>query len=180
MITAAAPGFEQRMLQIEDLVGRIERSSDPVARDAAREMVRALLDLHAAGLAKMLEPMSGDGGRAVLDAWLADDLVRSLFLLHDLHPDRLEDRVEQALEGVRPYLKSHGGDVELIAVSDNGVRLRMRGNCDGCPSSAETFRSAIEQAVRQAAPDVTDIEVEGLKKSAPSGLVQLELTAGRT
>ena len=70
-------------------------------------------------------------------------------------------RVEQALESVRPYLGSHGGDVELLEVSDEGVvRLRLLGSCDGCPSSSVTLKLAVEGAIEAAAPEVTTIEVE--------------------
>jgi Fe-S cluster biogenesis protein NfuA len=104
-------------------------------------------------------------------------LISSLLLLHGLHPQDLEERVAAALERVRPDLHAHGGDVELLSIDDGVVRLRMQGNCDGCPSSAATLKFTIEQAIYAAAPDVAAIEVEGIE-SPPPGLVQLELSAG--
>ncbi|MEJ7691148.1 MAG: NifU family protein [Nocardioidaceae bacterium] len=81
--------------------------------------------------------------------------------MHDLHPYDVTLRVEQALEGVRPYLGSHGGDVELLEVTDTGVvRLRLLGSCDGCPSSSVTLKLAVEGAIEAAAPEITTIEVE--------------------
>ena len=62
---------------------------------------------------------------------------------------------------MRPYLGSHGGDVELLDVTADGVvRLRMLGSCDGCPSSAVTLKLAVEGAIEAAAPEITAIEVE--------------------
>ena len=62
---------------------------------------------------------------------------------------------------MRPYLGSHGGDVELLEVTDDGVvRLRLLGSCDGCPSSSVTLKLAVEDAIEAAAPEVTGIEVE--------------------
>lgn len=168
--------FEQRIARVERLVEQIEQSPDASLREAARAMVRDLLDLHAAALATMLRLFSdrGDSG-ARLRACLDDDLVRSMLLLHDLHPDTLETRVRQALDAARPYLQSHGGDVELVEVAGGTVRLRMQGSCQGCPSSSATLKHTIEEAIITAAPDVAEIEVEGLPEQAPSELVQLDI-----
>ena len=79
----------------------------------------------------------------------------SLLVVHGLHPDDVGTRVERALDGVRPYLGSHGGDVELLGVTDDGVvRLRLLGSCDGCPSSSVTLTLAVENAIQEAAPEV--------------------------
>jgi Fe-S cluster biogenesis protein NfuA len=93
---------------------------------------------------------------------LADDeLISSLLVIHGLHPYTVEQRVQDALTRVRPYLGSHGGDVELLGVDDEGVvKLRLLGSCDGCPSSAVTLQLAVETAIEKAAPEITGIEVE--------------------
>ena len=81
--------------------------------------------------------------------------------MHGLHPYGVEERVERALEAVRPYLGSHGGDVELLGVTEEGVvRLRLLGSCDGCPSSSVTLELAVEGAIHEAAPEVSAIEIE--------------------
>ena len=139
-----------------------------VARERADELVRLLTDLYGAGLERLLDIVY-DAGRLddeVLDALAADDLVASLLLVHGLHPYDVGRRVEDALESVRPYLGSHGGDVELLGVSEEGeVRLRLLGSCDGCPSSSVTLKLAVEGAIEAAAPDITGIVVE----DAPAG-----------
>jgi Fe-S cluster biogenesis protein NfuA len=95
-----------------------------------------------------------------LDALAGDDLVASLLLVHGLHPYDVRQRVERALADVRPYLGSHDGDVELLDITEDGVvRLRLLGNCDGCPSSSVTLKLAVEAAIEAAAPEVTAIEV---------------------
>lgn len=134
-----------------------------VARERAEELVRLVVDLYGAGLERVLE-IAYDSGRlddALLEQLAADDLVASLLLVHGLHPYDVETRVGRALDEVRPYLGSHGGDVELVGISDEGaVRLRMLGSCDGCPSSSVTLTLAVETAIQKAAPEVTGIEVE--------------------
>jgi Fe-S cluster biogenesis protein NfuA/nitrite reductase/ring-hydroxylating ferredoxin subunit len=112
---------------------------------------------------------------------LRDDLIRCLLLLYGLHPVDLTTRVQQALEKTRPYLKSHGGNVELVRVEDGEVHLRMKGSCHGCPSSAITLKLAIEQAIHEAAPDVTAIVVDDAsgQPAGDAALVQLSLSNGR-
>jgi Fe-S cluster biogenesis protein NfuA len=96
-------------------------------------------------------------------------------MLHDLHPVDLPTRVEQALEKVRPLLRSHGGDVELVDLSDGVVKLKLDGSCHGCPSSSITLRNAIEEAIFEFAPDIERLEVAGVVEPPPaSGFVPLE------
>ena len=114
------------MEQIEGLIQKIENLPDPAARASAVALVQALMEFHGAGLERMMEIIgeSGEGGYAVFDSFAKDDLVGSLLLLYGLHPLPLETRVTQALDKVRPYLDSHGGNVELLGVDDGVVRLR--------------------------------------------------------
>ncbi|MCX4679113.1 NifU family protein [Streptomyces sp. NBC_01433] len=134
-----------------------------VARERSEELVRLVTDFYGAGLERLLDLVHEHGGLGdpVLAAFAADDLVASLLLVHGLHPYSVEARVESALESVRPYLGSHGGDVDLLGVTKEGaVRLRLLGTCDGCPSSSATLALAVRGAVEAAAPEVTTIEVE--------------------
>ena len=165
----------ERVGRVEALIAEVESLPDRVARETAMEMVGALLDLYGEGLARTFEPLD-DGTRRGL---AEDELVAHLLLLHDLHPVPVETRVHEALEGVRPYLDSHGGGVELVAVEEGVVRLRMYGSCDGCPSSSMTLKLAIEEAIHKAAPDVIEVEAEGVSAPAvPPGptLLQLEVS----
>jgi Fe-S cluster biogenesis protein NfuA len=134
-----------------------------VARERAEELVRLVADLYGAGLERVLTILHEGGhlGDDMLAALAADELVASLLLVHDLHPYDVQTRVEQALDSVRPYLGSHGGDVELLGVSEDGmVRLRLLGSCDGCASSSVTLKLAVEGAIEAAAPEIVGIEVE--------------------
>jgi Fe-S cluster biogenesis protein NfuA len=159
--------FRTRLQRLEALLQQVERFADPAARAHTREIVQALLDLHGAGLELILEQVAaiGPAGLALIDRLAGDDLVGSLLLLHGLHPLGLEERVRRALEEVRPYLRSHGGNVELLGLRDGVVRLRLQGSYDGCPSSAVTMRQTIEEAILGKAPDVTAVEVEGLAEA---------------
>jgi Fe-S cluster biogenesis protein NfuA/nitrite reductase/ring-hydroxylating ferredoxin subunit len=150
----------RRIERMEALLDEVEGRSNSELRDQVHEIVQALLELHGVGLERILERVRamGEPGRSLIDLLARDPVVGSLLLLHGLHPWDLETRVRQALDGVRPYLRSHQGDVSLLGLEDGVVRLRMEGSCQGCPSSAMTLRLAIEDSIYEAAPDVTAIE----------------------
>jgi Fe-S cluster biogenesis protein NfuA/nitrite reductase/ring-hydroxylating ferredoxin subunit len=85
--------------------------------------------------------------------------VASLLLVHGLHPHDVRRRVSDALDRVRPYLGSHGGDVHLLDIVGDTVQLQFAGSCKSCPSSAVTLELAVEDAIRAAAPEVSSIEL---------------------
>ncbi|HEY0560910.1 MAG TPA: NifU family protein [Frankiaceae bacterium] len=165
--------------RIEQLL-EASAAAGPVARERSEELVRLVVDLYGAGLERLLELVDESGGLDdELLAALADDpLVASLLLVHGLHPYPVEDRVEAALEKVRPYLGSHGGDVKLLGLTDEGVvRLQLLGSCDGCASSAVTLELAVSDAIHAAAPEVARIDVE-TPAPAPKGVIPVaSLTA---
>jgi Fe-S cluster biogenesis protein NfuA len=175
IVVASIPSVDRdsrrRIEHLETLIHNLERLPDPTAR----ELAQTLLDFHGAALGRLLGRVAdiGEPGRALIASLADDDIVSSLLLLYGLHPLDLETRVEQALERVRPLLRSHHGNVALVSVIDGVVRLRMQGSCDGCPSSALTLKNAIEAAIYAAAPDVAAIEVEGVADSPPSHLLQI-------
>lgn len=147
--------------RIDLLVQEIESRDDPELREKVRELLQGLLDVHGTALARLLEHVYEENGQAFIDRVAEDELVGSVLVLHDLHPLGRTARVAGALESVRPYLATHGGNVELVEVRDDGrVVLRLEGSCDGCPSSQLTLRHTIEEAVVAAAPDIRSIEIE--------------------
>jgi Fe-S cluster biogenesis protein NfuA/nitrite reductase/ring-hydroxylating ferredoxin subunit len=156
-------GLQERVTRMEALLGEIETLSDPNARSKAAEVVGVLLELYGEGLARMMEVVAeGEERERTFDAFAEDELVSHLLLLHGLHPLDLETRVVRALEEVRPYLLSHGGNVELLGVEEGVARLRMQGSCSGCPSSTVTLKLAIEEAIQKTAPDLQRIQAEGV------------------
>jgi Fe-S cluster biogenesis protein NfuA/nitrite reductase/ring-hydroxylating ferredoxin subunit len=165
----AAAGSEELIARVQRLSEEIERIGDPAARRAAEEMLAAVLELHGEGLSRIGHALdeAGEAGVKVKQELLEDGVVSSLLLIHDLYPVGLEDRVRDALDGVRPYMESHGGDVDLIEVADGVARIRLQGSCDGCPASASTLELAIKQALEESAPDLMGLEVEGVVESGP-------------
>ena len=162
-------GLQERVARIETLLGEIEALHDPNARAKAAEMVQVLLELYGEGLARVMDVVAeGEERERIFEALAEDELVSHLLLLHGLHPLDVQTRVNQALEEVRPYLRSHGGDVELLGIEGGVVRVRLQGSCDGCPSSAATLKLAIEEALQKAAPDLEGVEAEGVAETTPT------------
>ncbi|MFG2308021.1 NifU family protein [Streptomyces sp. NPDC048566] len=154
--------------RIEALLDELAQRAGPRARETADELVRALVEFYGEGLARAVRLLgSAPAGADPLAVLTADELVGDLLILHDLHPEDTATRVGRALDKVRPYLGSHAGDVEVAGLdpeTDGGptLRLRLRGSCEGCPSSTQTVRWTIEEAVARLAPEIAHIEVEGV------------------
>ncbi len=164
---------------VEGLLERAESLPDPAARETAVEVVQGLLELYGEGLERIVGQVAACDDGTLAEAFSEDELISHLLLLHDLHPVAMEARVTSALDEVRPYLDSHGGNVELVGIEEGVVRLRMEGSCSGCPSSAMTLKLAIESAIHKWAPDVAEVrseeEAPAPAPAAAGGLLQIEL-----
>jgi hypothetical protein len=110
---------------VERRLDELDGLPDGAAREAATGVVQALLDLYGAGLERMVEEIAARDDGELAEALTQDELVAHLLLLHGLHPVPVQQRVRAALEQVRPYLESHGGNVELLDVDPPAVRLRL-------------------------------------------------------
>jgi Fe-S cluster biogenesis protein NfuA/nitrite reductase/ring-hydroxylating ferredoxin subunit len=156
---------EARPLErVQELTEALEALEESRAKETAEELVGAIVDLYGEGLSRIMEALAGDEATAavVRDRLAADGVVASLLLVHDLYPVPLETRVLDALASVRPYMESHGGNVELDRLEDGVAHLRLVGHCNGCPASLSTLELAIKDALEERAPDLLGVEVEGL------------------
>ena len=154
---------EDRVLQIENLVRRVELIPDLEARQTALDLMGAILELQGTGLERMMEIVhdQGEAGKITIRRLAADEVVGSLLVLHGLHPDDIETRVARALG------KMHG-NAELLGVFEGTVRIRL--SASGCG-----LRETVEGAVRDAVPDAADVIVED--SIAAGGFVPLTALA---
>ena len=132
----------------------------------------AIEELNGEALRRLIRALKTDpAALAAMKNAIADEVVYAVLRRHDVVKPSLNERVEAALEGVRPMLASHGGDVELVKVKPPSVEVRFIGACDGCPASALTFHAGVKKAVQDACPEITDIvQVKGLGGSEESGV----------
>jgi Fe-S cluster biogenesis protein NfuA/nitrite reductase/ring-hydroxylating ferredoxin subunit len=154
----------------------------PLARERAEQLAGEITDLYGAALQRIMR-LTGAAHSALTEEFAADDLIASLLLVHGLHPHDMTRRIEDALDKVRPYLGSHGGDVTLLGVTDTPggavVRLQFAGSCKSCPSSAVTLELAVEDAIHAAAPEVTAIEVAPADSAATTGVIPAQSLLSR-
>jgi Fe-S cluster biogenesis protein NfuA len=147
--------------RIEALLDELHEHAEPRSRQLADELLGLVTELYGAALSRIVE-LARQEHPALLEELVGDELLKSLLLVHGLHPESLGARLERALERARPLLASHGGGVELLEVDPcaGAVRLRLLGSCDGCPASAVTLRSAVERAIAEEAPEIVVVDVE--------------------
>lgn len=154
---------EQLIARVQELTGRLEDLGDPACRALAEELTSAVVQMYGAGLERIVA-LADEGTRAEM---ARDDLVSGLLMIHDLYPVPIEKRVAEALDGVRPYMESHGGNVELLGIEDGIAKLRLEGSCKSCRASSSTLELAVRQALEQAAPDLLGMDVEGVAEEEP-------------
>jgi len=168
-------GVQQVGTRVEELLAALRASAGGKVAGIAEELVGLLVGLYGDGLGQIVAVLRdrGEAGAATLARLIEDPLVESLLLVHGLHPLDVDARIQRALDRIRPYLGSHAGGVQYLGVTDGVARLRLEGSCHGCPSSTVTVQLAIQGAVEEAAPEVTQVVVEGMTEPPGPGLLQI-------
>lgn len=164
--------------KIEELVRQAESIPDLHARSVTIDLLRAVLDFHAAGIERVMDIVfdSGPAGEAIADRIVADDVISSMLLLHDLHPDDLETRLNRAVQKLQDVFFSLGVKLSLLSIEPGTVRLNFEAQrtWSGAP-----VKASVEKAIFQAAPEITTVIIEGLKEPPPAGFVPIsDLVSG--
>ena len=163
---------DQLIARVQELTGRLEDLEDAACRELTEELTGAVVQMYGAGLERIVELIDDETRGLLAD----DELVAGLLMIHDLYPVPIEERVLAALETVRPYMESHGGNVELLGVEDGIARLRLEGSCKSCRASSSTLELAVRQALQEAAPDLLGMDVEGvLEEDEEAGITGVPL-----
>lgn len=165
---AVAPTVEELAARADEARSRVE-SLDGPAREAALELLDAVGALDREALVAIVRALRADPrGTELLHALVDEPAVRTVFLARGLIRADPTPAVEQALEGVRPYLRSHGGGVDLVRVEAGVVHVRMTGACNGCSLSALTLREAVEKALVGPIPGIRAVDVVPADPDAPA------------
>ncbi|MHC5594582.1 MAG: NifU family protein [Nostoc sp.] len=154
------------MTKLEELVQEINRFEaiisewDESQRCVAVGLKRAIEALHKTALTNLIKSLKQESMSALRHA-VTDELVYAVLLYHELvKPPKplLAQRIQTALEEVRPGLKSHNGDVELVAIKlPDTVEVRLIGTCSSCPASTLTLSQGVEQAIKNHCPEITKV-----------------------
>ena len=156
----------EKRQSLEDLIAEIGRYEQIVIQwDKNQQVVverlkEAIESLHKEALTRLIKTLKKEALPALREA-VEDELVYGILRYHDLikpPTPPLEKRIEQALESVRPGLKSHHGDVELVAIKlPDTVEVQLVGTCSNCPASTLTMKQGVEQAIKTYCPEITKV-----------------------
>ncbi|MDP9444317.1 MAG: NifU family protein [Actinomycetota bacterium] len=158
--------------RLEELLAGLESFEEPV-----REHVLELLDGVDALHRLALQRLAAAASDALPGLRRADPAIDWLFQAYGVGVDDVAAAV-RALDPMQPYLRQHGGDVEVMAVSDGVVRVRLSGACRGCTGSAVTLREGVETALRNGLPGFVALDVEPddqARPHAPPGPTLLQI-----
>ncbi|MFW9259401.1 hypothetical protein A4S05_05410 [Nostoc sp. KVJ20] len=154
------------MTNLEELVQEINRFEaiisewDESQRCVAVGLKRAIEALHKAALTSLIKSLKQESMSGLRHA-VTDEVVYAVLLYHELvKPPKppLTQRIQTALEEVRPGLKSHNGDIELVAIKPpDTVEIMLIGTCSSCPTSTLTLSQGVEQAIKNHCPEITKV-----------------------
>lgn len=157
--TAAEGSLEDRALAVDRAAEKVA-GLDADARDAALELQGAIEAFHRPALVHIVRTLRDDPrGKELLFELVDDPDVHAVLALHGIVRADPMTRGQRALTTVRPYLQSHGGDVELVRIEGDTAFVRLHGSCSGCSMSAVTLREGVEEALVRMVDEVTRIEV---------------------
>jgi Fe-S cluster biogenesis protein NfuA len=174
--------FQEQIKQLGNLIAQFDHLPDGSQKTACKELVQLLMDVHGAGLERMMEIIfeSGNSGQALIDTLGQDSIAGSLLLLYALHPDDVETRVQKAMERMKPRLRKLACTAELVRADAGAVQVQLTLTTHGCGSSANDLRAIVEDCIYELAPDVVSLEILGLEEPAPTGFVALETLLGHS
>ena len=143
---------------------------EPAQQGVLSALKTGIEELNAEAFKRLIRALKGDeAAAAALRTAVRDPLVYQVLLFHGVVKEPLEHRVARALEEVRPSLKQHGGDVELVAVKfPDTVEVRLIGSCQSCPSSGETLSEGVEKSIKALCPEITT--VNRVSRGAPEAV----------
>jgi Fe-S cluster biogenesis protein NfuA len=154
---ASHPSLAELAGDIAQLETEIE-TWDGETREVALAHRQAIDALHAEALRRLVRVLRADPAAVpALREAATDEVIYAVLRHHGIVKPSLPERVEAALDGVRPLLAGHGGDVELVRVEPPAISIRLLGACDNCPASRLTIDAAVKTAVRAACPEITNI-----------------------
>ena len=173
--------FQKKIQRIGELVSELENIADAELRTRAKALVQLLLDLHSAGIERMIEIVAknDDSRQRTIDDLGNDPLVSSLMVLYGLHPLDFESRVAQAVEKISPRVRKGGGELHLISSEGGVVRVHVQVTGHACGSTGKTIEKMVEDALYEAAPDIDELIIDGLEGEAgSSGFVPVGTLGG--
>jgi nitrite reductase/ring-hydroxylating ferredoxin subunit/Fe-S cluster biogenesis protein NfuA len=182
--------------ELEELAKAVDKAllaihaQAPDVQKHALDLKSAIEAFHKLGLTRIIQRLKEDPrGKEILFELVDDPAVYALFQMHGLVREDPTVQAARVLDTVKPYMQSHGGDVELVEVREDTVVVRLSGSCNGCSMSAVTLRNTVEEAIHEHMPQIRNVEVapsepgqteyaHDSENAANAGFVPLDSIAG--
>jgi hypothetical protein len=167
--------FQEKIRQLGVLVGQLDQLPGNGSGVAAREIVQLLMDVHGTALNRMMEIASESGamGPGIIAKYGNDPVVRNLLLLYSLHPDDIENRVQQAVETAGRQLRKLDAKVEVLSMQQGNLRVRLHTFGHACGSTNKNLQAIVEECVYEMAPDLASLEIVTPQDEPSSGFFPL-------
>lgn len=151
--------FDTLARRVDETINEV-RKLDQDGQAKAMKLKSAIEEFHKVGLTTIVKRLKADTrGKEILFELVDEPSVHALFAMHGIIRADLTTRVSRVIDMVRPYMQSHGGDVELVEVNQETVFVRLHGACNGCSMSAVTLRNGVEEALKEHVPEIKNVEV---------------------
>ena len=156
-----------RLVQVITSLEAIVEGWGESQRLTVQALKSAIEDLNKEALKRLIRSLKNDpAARSQLGQAVTDPLIYGVLRFHGLVKEPLQTRIEKALDEVRPFMATHGGDVELVALKPpDTVEVRLIGACHGCPASSQTLTEGVEKAIREHCPEI--LHIIQVSKGAP-------------
>ena len=161
--------IDQDILSLENVISSWEEQHH---QNTAYALKKAIEDINKVAFVRLIRFLKSKGLTSTLKEAMSDEVLYKVLRYHGILQASLNERIEESLESVRPFLQEHKGDVELVnIIPPDTIEVRLLGSCDGCPASTLTLTQGIEKAVKEKCPEITKIKkVSGHKKKNKSGV----------
>jgi Fe-S cluster biogenesis protein NfuA len=160
--------FCSAIYRLDELVREFEIYPSEEVKEKVFELLGEVDRVHRVGLNHLIAYLREAGQADWIETAAQDPVIHTLFLLYDLLPGDAFFQAEKAIEKVRPYLQSHGGDIKILNVTGGVVTLHLLGNCHGCPAFQQTLQNKVRAVLEEEVPAFVDLIVD---LSEPAGEV---------
>lgn len=150
----------EKLAEAVDIAVKEMEKLEPEAKKKAKEVKKAIEDFHKPGITAIVKKLKSDPrGKELLFELVDEPEVHAIFALHGLVRVDPTTHASRVLEMVKPYMQSHGGDVELVKVEGSVAFVRLLGSCNGCSMSSVTLRDGVTEALVNNVPSIESVEV---------------------
>lgn len=167
--------IQDTFIRIAEIAQELEQHPDPAVRDKVFEMLDWVEAFHREAVVRIVQMLPLEA----VEQLHSDPVVHHLidtYIEDEEEPENLDALIDEALNEIRPYIHSHGGEMEALNVDKESgiVKLRLMGSCHGCPSSSVTLTDGVEKILRDRWPGFRKLDVEGMEEEAgPKKLLQI-------